>query len=138
MTLAWVLLAGAPLLVLGIALFNLAVWPRPRPGARLPGPVSVLIPARDEAANIERCVRAALAQTHPADEVLVYDDRSSDDTAALVAALAVEEPRLWLLPGRPLPPGWVGKQHACHRLAGKGGGGERGRFRPGKSPQTKK
>jgi hypothetical protein len=96
---------------------NLALLPRaaaaPPPGAL----VSILIPARDEAANIEACVRAALAQRGVAVEVLVMDDASTDATAALVAALAARVPRLRLLAAPPLPPGWTGKVHACARLA---------------------
>ncbi|HLL85192.1 MAG TPA: glycosyltransferase family 2 protein [Longimicrobium sp.] len=117
MILAWLLLAAAPLMVLALVLFNLAVWPRGRAGGRIAGRVSVLIPARDEAETIERCVRAVLAGTQPPDEIIVYDDDSSDETAGIVARLAAEDGRVRLRRGVPLPPGWVGKPHACHRLA---------------------
>lgn len=119
---AWLLLALPPLLVLGIAAFNLLVWPRGRADGRLPGRVSVLIPARNEEAVIERCVRAALDGTAAPDEVLVYDDGSTDGTAALLRRLAAQGARLRVLPGGPLPAGWVGKPHACHRLAGAAAG----------------
>ncbi|WP_043830533.1 glycosyltransferase [Muricoccus aerilatus] len=79
--------------------------------------VSVLIPARDEAANIGACLDAALASTGVAVEVLVMDDGSTDGTAAIVAARAEADPRLRLLRAPPLPPGWTGKVHACARLA---------------------
>jgi hypothetical protein len=115
--LAWLLLAAAPIFVLALVLFNLAVWPRGRADGRFAGRVSVLIPARDEAETIERCVRAVLAGTQRADEIIVYDDDSSDGTAGLVARLAAEDGRVRLLRGIPLPSGWVGKPHACHRLA---------------------
>jgi hypothetical protein len=82
----------------------------------------VLVPARDEAANVERCVRAALACEPRADEVLVYDDASSDGTAEIVARLAAEDGRVRLLRGGPLPEGWVGKPHACHHLAAAAAG----------------
>lgn len=109
----WLAFAALPVLVLGVVLFNLAVWPRGRADGRIAGRVSVLIPARDEAETIERCVRAALACAP--DEVLVYDDDSSDGTGEIVARIA--DARVRLLRGIPLPPGWVGKPHACHRLA---------------------
>lgn len=79
--------------------------------------VSILIPARNEEANIAACLDAALAQQGVAVEVLVMDDGSTDRTAALVAARAAAEPRLRLLTAPPLPPGWTGKVHACARLA---------------------
>lgn len=63
-----------------------------------PGPVlSVVVPAHDEAANLERLVgevRAALAPTGIAWELLVVDDGSTDGTPALLARLATDEPRL--------------------------------------------
>ncbi|MFZ4405862.1 MAG: glycosyltransferase [Paracraurococcus sp.] len=81
------------------------------------GLVSVLIPARDEAANIESCLAAVLASRGVAVEVVVMDDGSTDDTAAIVARLAAADPRVRLAAAPPLPLGWTGKVHACARLA---------------------
>ncbi|MDQ2867582.1 MAG: glycosyltransferase [Verrucomicrobiota bacterium] len=75
--------------------------------------VSILIPARDEALNIHAAVVAALANDGA--EVIVLDDNSSDETARLVEELA--SPRLKLVAGKPLPPGWCGKNFACAQLA---------------------
>lgn len=77
--------------------------------------VTVIVPARDEAANIERCLRSLLAQDYPADRlsVIVVDDHSTDDTAAIVQAIAAGHPQLSLLASPPLPPRWTGKSHAC-------------------------
>ncbi|HYW08064.1 MAG TPA: glycosyltransferase family 2 protein [Longimicrobium sp.] len=58
--------------------------------------VSVIIPAFNAAATIRRTLRSALAQTHPAIEVIVVDDGSTDDTAGIVAAIAEEDPRVRL------------------------------------------
>jgi hypothetical protein len=80
-------------------------------------PVSVLIPARDEAASIEKTCRAVLASENVPLELVVLDDDSRDDTAAIVTRLAAEDSRVRLIAGRPLPGGWCGKQHACSQLA---------------------
>lgn len=76
-------------------------------------PVSVIIPARNEAGTIETAAQSILASTYRPFELIVVDDRSTDDTAASVTALAAEDPRLRLVSGEPLPPGWYGKPWAC-------------------------
>ena len=83
---------------------RLADWP-PQTGGAL---VSVIVPARNEAENIEACVRSILATAYRPLEVIVVDDRSTDDTAAIVERLA----EVRLVPGAELPPGWFGKQWA--------------------------
>ncbi|MBA3345760.1 MAG: glycosyltransferase [Gemmatimonadales bacterium] len=75
--------------------------------------VSVIIPARNESATIETVVRSILESTYQPFELLVVDDRSTDDTAALVERLACGEPRLRLIRGEALPQGWYGKPWAC-------------------------
>jgi glycosyltransferase involved in cell wall biosynthesis len=95
---------------------NLLTWTRGRPGA-LDGRLSVLIPARDEVAQIEGCVRAALQGGLPVHELIVCDDGSTDGTTELLARLQGELPQLRVISGAPLPPGWVGKVHAMHQLA---------------------
>jgi len=79
--------------------------------------VSVLIPARDEAAGIGDCVRAALQSQDVQLEVVVLDDHSSDATAEIVRAIAADDERVRLIAGQPLPADWNGKQFACHQLA---------------------
>jgi glycosyltransferase involved in cell wall biosynthesis len=76
--------------------------------------VSVLIPARNEAAGIGACLRSVLASEGVELEVIVLDDASTDGTAE--AARAVD-PRVRVEPAPPLPPGWAGKQHACYTLS---------------------
>ncbi|ONG52743.1 glycosyl transferase [Pseudoroseomonas deserti] len=92
---------------------------QPRATGRPSGPVlvSILIPARDEEANLPACLAAALASEGVAIELLVMDDGSSDGTAALVRRAAAGDERVRLLAAPPLPPGWTGKVHACARLA---------------------
>ena len=81
-------------------------------------PVSVLVPARDEATRIGACLRALLASTGVSElELLVLDDGSRDRTASVVRALAVGDPRVRLLTGADPPAGWLGKPWACAQLA---------------------
>jgi chlorobactene glucosyltransferase len=75
--------------------------------------VSVIVPARNESAAIETVVRSVLASTYEPLELVVLDDRSTDETAAIVERLAVEDARLRLVRGEPLPEGWYGKPWAC-------------------------
>ena len=105
------------LLPAGIALANLAILRTPRSDPGQTGLVSILIPARNEAAVIESTVRAALASTGVAVEVLVGDDHSSDATAEIVRGIARHDPRVRLVAVPPLPEGWTGKNNACATLA---------------------
>ena len=92
------------------------------PGAAVTGgpfPVSVLIPARNEEANIGAALRAVLASRDTELEVLVLDDDSADNTGEIVREIAQMDRRVRLVNGRGLPPGWNGKQHACWLLAGE-------------------
>ena len=93
--------------------------PRLRGGREPHGPlVSVIIPARNEAPNIERTVRALLAQTYAPLEVIVVDDRSDDATASIVEGITDGDGRLQLLRGADAPEGWLGKPWALHQGSG--------------------
>jgi len=80
--------------------------------------VSVIVPARNEARNIERVV-ASLAQSQGVPfEVIVVDDRSDDDTAARARRVATAgAERIEVIDGAELPEGWLGKNWACHQGA---------------------
>jgi chlorobactene glucosyltransferase len=82
----------------------------------LPGPpplVSVIVPARNEARNIGRCIGSILRSEYPNLEVILVDDHSSDDTAAVARHACGGDPRLQILANPDLPNGWFGKQWAC-------------------------
>jgi chlorobactene glucosyltransferase len=74
--------------------------------------VSIVVPARNEAGNISTLLRSLLASTYRPFELIVVDDRSSDDTAERVRVLASDS-RIRLITGADLPEGWFGKPWAC-------------------------
>lgn len=85
--------------------------------------VSVLVPARDEERSLPVLLSSLAEQVGLVDaEILVCDDRSSDATAEVVLAAARTDPRVRLVRGSEPPPGWLGKPHACHQLAGQARG----------------
>jgi GT2 family glycosyltransferase len=83
--------------------------------------VSAIVPARNEAATIARAVRALAAQPEIT-EIIVANDQSTDATGEILAALAGELPQLRVIEIDELPPGWVGKNHACARAAAEARG----------------
>ena len=113
MTLFFLAVYGLMTLVLAANL--LLLWRRGRTRAPFDGRVSVLIPARNEEANLTRLLPSLLAQQGINFEVIVYDDASEDGSAAVARAHA--DDRLRLLEGGGPPAGWVGKVHALHQAA---------------------
>jgi chlorobactene glucosyltransferase len=80
--------------------------------------VSVLVPARNEARNIEVCIASLLQQDYANCEVIALDDDSSDDTGGILNHLAAHDSKLRVLHNRaPLPAGVNGKSRACTLLA---------------------
>lgn len=75
--------------------------------------VSVILPARDEEANIAAAVESLAAQTVE-NEIIVVNDGSTDRTGEILAELAARFPQLRVIANRELPAGWVGKNYACH------------------------
>ncbi len=109
-------LAALPAVLTQANLRAFAPPPPPKQGSPRPL-VSVLVPARNEERAIGRLCRDVLSSDDVDLELVILDDASEDRTAAAVAAIAAEDPRVRIVPGRPLPPGWCGKQHACWQLA---------------------
>jgi chlorobactene glucosyltransferase len=107
-----------------LVMLRRAAWSGPalcvgEPEAPAEGPplVSIIVPARNEAANIASCVTSLLEQDHPHVAVIVVDDASTDATPAILARLRREHPagaRLRTIRVEALPPGWAGKPHALH------------------------
>lgn len=77
--------------------------------------VSVVIPARNEAANVRLSLTSLLSQDYSGDlSVILIDDNSTDATAAIASSLAIDS-RLTIVRGAPLPAGWTGKLWAIHQ-----------------------
>lgn len=113
-----------------LALFHGLFW-RSKPVLEMCKPigkakVAVVVPARDEAASIERCLRSLLTQNYAGElAIILVDDNSTDGTAQLASALAASldnGAQLAIINGKPLEPGWSGKlwavdQGLAHPLA---------------------
>lgn len=82
--------------------------------------VSVCIPARNETHAMTQCLERVLASDYRKMEIVVYDDRSKDDTSILVRSFAHAGVRF--VPGIELPEGWLGRNHALEILAREASG----------------
>jgi hypothetical protein len=105
---------------LGLALLAARTRLALRTVASLPEPnrstwptVSIVIPARDEGTHVREALRAKLDDGYPELEVILVDDRSTDDTGDQARALG--DPRLKVTRVDTLPVGWLGKVNALQR-----------------------
>lgn len=80
--------------------------------------ISILIPARNEENNIGNCLESCINQDYKNLEIIVLDDHSEDRTAQVVMSKTLTDSRVRLLKGKELPSGWLGKNWACHQMAG--------------------
>lgn len=79
--------------------------------------ISVLLPARNEEKNIQRCIHSLLGQDYPRLEILVLDDNSTDRTYEIMKRISRKFAEIKIIKGEKLPPGWNGKNWACHQLS---------------------
>ena len=105
--------------VLLVALFNVIAGPQLKsaPELQLSPRVSIMVPARNEEHNIERCIRSLMKQDYADFQVLALDDHSTDRTKNILDKLAGEYSNLQVLVGAELPADWTGKNWACHQLS---------------------
>jgi len=96
-----------------VADLNEPEW-NPPPDAALPS-LTIVVPARNEEAEIEPALRSLLQLNYPRFEVVALNDRSTDQTGAIMERIAAEpaaQGRMRVIHVRDLPPGWLGKVHA--------------------------
>ena len=112
-------IGGLLLITTTITVYNFCTAPRIRnqsyPLVQKPL-ISILIPARNEEKNIAETLRALLQQSYTNYEVILLDDHSEDDTYELAEEIAGTTEKVTLVRGKPLPPGWLGKNWACFQL----------------------
>lgn len=106
-------------MVLAVTLFNAATAPMLKKNLNLQDRprVSVLIPARDEEANIGTCIEGFLSQDYDNFEIHVLDDQSTDRTRTIIEKFDEQHPKVQAIDGKPLPARWMGKNWACHQLS---------------------
>ena len=107
-------------LALALVIFNsLTIRVIKNTPTKVSGSVSVLIPMRNEEANVKGCLSSVLAQKGlDTLEVIAIDDGSTDNTPNEVKAF----PSVELISGEKLPDKWLGKLWACQQLAEKSSG----------------
>jgi len=76
--------------------------------------ISVIVPARNEEAQIRSGLTTLLQSTGVDLEVIAVDDRSTDSTGRIMDEIATTDRRLKVIHITELPVGWLGKNHAMH------------------------
>jgi chlorobactene glucosyltransferase len=139
MSVVWVLTLSSIAFIAGLVItywmhnqhhIDVVVKPVEMPQGESRPMVSAIVPARNEARNIRRCVQSLLGQTYPAYEVIVVDDRSTDETRSILQEMQssivsegdLASPILRIIEGQDLPVGWAGKPHALWQGAGQARG----------------
>ncbi|MEC9451425.1 MAG: glycosyltransferase family 2 protein [Chloroflexota bacterium] len=79
--------------------------------------VSILIPARNEEANIGRCLYSLIDQSYKNIEIIILDDDSTDYTFSIAKEISKKDKRIKIVKGMPIEKDWLGKNWACHQLS---------------------
>lgn len=77
--------------------------------------LSLIVPACNEAQTIEAAMQSKLAQDYPNLEIILINDRSTDDTGAAMERMAQKDLRVKVLHIAELPSGWLGKVNALEQ-----------------------
>jgi hypothetical protein len=76
--------------------------------------ISIIVPACNEGLTIKEAMKKLLAIDYPNYQVIAINDRSTDDTGAILDQLAQRDDRLHVIHIAELPEGWLGKLNALH------------------------
>jgi glycosyltransferase involved in cell wall biosynthesis len=96
----------------------------PPAGTPMPS-ITIVVPARNEAADLEPAIRSLLHLDYPDFQVIAINDRSTDATGELLERLSAgseSKGRLRVIHVHQLPQGWLGKTHAMWLGAQQGTG----------------
>jgi glycosyltransferase involved in cell wall biosynthesis len=77
--------------------------------------LTIVVPARNEEAEVEAALRSLLQLNYPRHQIVAVNDRSTDQTGAIMERLAAEPAaagKLRVIHVHDLPSGWLGKVHA--------------------------
>ena len=74
--------------------------------------LSVIVPARNEGRYIEQALGSLLKALPEGGEVILVNDRSTDETSPIAHRLSREDDRLKVMDITEVPEGWLGKTHA--------------------------
>ncbi|RPI17518.1 MAG: glycosyltransferase family 2 protein [Ignavibacteriae bacterium] len=79
-----------------------------------PPKVSIIIPCRNEERHIKEALQSVLHLDYPNYEIIVINDRSTDNTGKILEELSAEYPALKIFYINELPSGWLGKNYALY------------------------
>ena len=99
------------------SLVNILLWKPIKKNPIQDTNLSILIPARNEEANIEKCINSIDLSNALIKEVIVLDDGSKDNTWEILKKMSSSMVKLNSIKGKKKPEGWSGKSFACYQLS---------------------
>ena len=96
-----------------ISFINFVSVRRPQYSVAFTHPVTIIVPMRNEEANVQGCLQSLADQIEVQKmKVIVVDDASEDSTRAIAEAFAKGDSRFSVISAEPKPDGWIGKVNA--------------------------
>ena len=76
--------------------------------------VSIILPAKNEQKNLEKCIESLLNQDYPNYELILINDASEDRTLDIMKQFSYKDNKIKVINLNTKPEGWVGKNWACY------------------------